>query len=515
MNIHNRFGDIFRALYRKLSDALAWTTGAIRQRWRPLLLWGVCILIVSEAAAIGFAARKLSSFGVPADVIRENFYLTRYTLNLLLDNPTIDEIESSTNARYMGFEGTCEATITDALLGWRNRPGVACSFLFPTGGAPYSAGLMWLAYAPDGFMVTEKGGAPYSREKPDGVFRIILIGDSALAGFGAPPTESVAAHMQEQLSRRRDEAGHGPRFQVINAGVGKYNSAQQYLYLASELVYYQPDIVVFYNGWTESINRHGHFSDARFAYMRKAKKFKPVPFSSLRMKRHREIAAHVEKSYTPLGAAAILKRAIGRSWDRVRLQTGLGYWTWRLEFGKRWKSFWKDLVALFKKVERRPSPAEAIRDDFDPRTVRVYEENVRRSAALAGLNGFNGLFVLQPVIGVDDKTYSPKELVWIESALGKAKAIRRLRFYEQARPLLASLAKEYRDDQNLCFRDISRVFKDIKERVYVDEGHANSAGHRVVAAALIDRLVSCGFLKLPEKTPIGAATTGKDARASD
>lgn len=488
-------------------------TVGVRRRWRSVLLWSGVVLIVGEVVAIGFAADKLSGYGVPADIIRQNFFLTRYTLNLLLETPTIDKIESSTDARYEGFEDACDSIQADALLGWRNRPGVACSFLFPTGGAPYSAGLMWLAYSPDGFMVTEKGDVPYERKKPDGMFRIILLGDSALAGFGAPPTESIAAHAQRILNGRFHKAGRGPKFQVINAGVGKYNSAQQYLYLASELVYYEPDIVVFYNGWTESINRHGHFSDARFAYMRKAKKFKPVPFSSIRMKRHREISAHTEKSYTPLGAAAMLTSAIRRSLGRLWMQTGLGYWTWKLEFRKKWKDFWKSVVAVFKNVDRRPAPPEAIRSDFDPRTVQVYEENIRRSAATAKLRGFKELFVLQPVIGVDGKTYSPKEQVWTESELGKAKAHRRLQFYEQARPLLKSLSMEFADEKALCFGDLSTVFKDVKERVYVDEGHANSVGQRIIATALIDKLVACGFLKYQETSSIGAEGRGEGAKA--
>ncbi|NQV83818.1 MAG: hypothetical protein HQ494_08370 [Rhodospirillales bacterium] len=385
------------------------------------------------------------------------------------------------------------------MLGWRNKPGIACSFLLPAGGAPYSTGLLWSAFDANGFMVSEPGGPKHPRKKPDGVFRIIMLGDSSLAGFGAPPMQSIAGHTQRILNDQKKKTGVGPTYQVINAGVGGYNSAQQYLYLASELIYYQPDIVFFFNGWTESINRHGHFSDSRFAYMRKSKKFKPVEFSSIQTKKHRDYSAFIDRSYTLKGAAVILKnalsRALGNSWD----QTGMGYWAWKLEFRKNWKGFWKAVLSPLKKSEKRPDVAVAIKADLDPRVLRVYEENIHRSIMQSKLEGFKALFVLQPVIGVDGKAYSPEERLWVDTKIGKAKIIRRSSFYEKARPLLSSIARENADDKSLCFADMSGVLQDVKKRVYVDEGHLNSYGNRLVAEKIIDQFRECSFLpSLPE-----------------
>jgi hypothetical protein len=413
---------------------------------------------------------------------------------LVLQTPTINRIESTTKTDYRGFEGRCNNIRADALLGWRNQPGVSCSFLLPAGGAPYSNGMKWSAYDADGFMVSQPGAPKYSRKKPDGTFRIIMLGDSSLVGFGASPLQSIAAYTQNILNQRATKTGKGPTYQVINAGVGGYNSAQQYLYLASELIYYQPDIVLFFNGWTESINRHGHFSDARFAYMRKSKKFKRVEFSSIQMKKHREYTALIERSYTVKGAAGFLKNAVQRSLGRAWEQTGMGYWTWKLEFRKNWKGFWKTLFRSFRKTEKRPDTATAIQADVDPRVLQVYEENIRRSISLAGLEGFRGLFALQPVIGVDGKIYSPEERLWSDSKIGKAKIIRRQKFYERARPLLASMARQYNDDKSLCFSDMSGVLKGVEKRLYVDEGHFNSQGNRLVAEKIIVQFRECGFL---------------------
>lgn len=468
-----------------------------KRRLVRFLLSGALALVGLEAVAVGLAMEKIESFGVPADIARHHFYLTRLTLNPFFGTPTIDRFERSTNTRYTGFDTACDDFLADSLLGWRNQPGISCSFLYPTGGAPYSVGMLWNAYDNDGFMISNKGGQKYQRKKPEGVFRVIILGGSALAGFGAPPFGSIPAHVQRLLDGRT--GGGGTKFEVINAGVAKFNSAQQHLYLLSELIYYEPDVVVFYNGWTDSINRHGHFSDAIFAYMRKAKKFKPVPFSSVRFKKHREFGEYIEQSYTPKGAVKILGKAVRRSVEGFLDHTGIGYWAWKFELRKNWKRAWKGLVGLFKEIEKRPSQAEALKTDFDPRTNRVFEENIRRSAALAKLNGFKGLFVLQPLIGIDDKPYAPGERRWIDTDVAEGKIFRRRKFYELARPFFVSLATENRDEKALCFADLSGALRDVEDRVYVDEGHLNSKGNKIMAQAIVAQLAKCGLIKLPEK----------------
>ncbi len=40
---------------------------------------------------------------------------------------------------------------------------------------------------------------------------------------------------------------------MINAGVGGYQSSQEYLYLISDLVSYQPDLVISYSGAVDVI----------------------------------------------------------------------------------------------------------------------------------------------------------------------------------------------------------------------------------------------------------------------
>jgi len=491
----------FEKLYQKLKKRFENAKPKFWRRLRQIFFWGISAFIVIEIGAVGLAIDKLASYGVPLDVARHHFYLTRYTLNLFLETPTIDEFKRSTNSQYTGFEQACNGLRADALLGWRNNPGVSCSFLYPSGGVPDGAGLMWTAYDANGFVPSDKKIPHYKRDKPEDVLRIILLGGSTMASFGSSPFDSIPGHIQRMLENDGSQGDGKVRFEVINAGVGGYNSAQEYLYLISELVYYQPDIVVFYDGWNESSNRHGHFLNARAGYKRKAKKFGPVPFSSIRMKSHRDYSDHIDQSYTPNGAAVILKDAIGRWLSEKWLHTGIRYWGWKNQFRKNWKRFWKGIFSVFKKNEKRPSLVKAIKADIDPRSLRVFEENIHRSATFAELSEFKVLFALQPIIGVDSKTYAPgHEQNWVDSNIGKAKILRRKFFYDIARPSLEALDKKYSDRNHVCIADLSGTLKDVKETVYVDEGHLNSLGNRIVATAMIRQLAKCGFLASPRQS---------------
>jgi len=76
---------------------------------------------------------------------------------------------------------------------------------------------------------------PY--RKPRGVTRILLLGDSFTFGYGVEERERFANVVQQKLN-----AG-ARRYEVINAGVPSWGTADQLLFLREEGLKYQPDIV--------------------------------------------------------------------------------------------------------------------------------------------------------------------------------------------------------------------------------------------------------------------------------
>ncbi len=82
-----------------------------------------------------------------------------------------------------------------------------------------------------------------SPKKPDGVFRIVVMGGSNVWGDGvADPSLVFPTVLQEKLNSRS-----GPvRYEVVNAGVKGYSSLQVLVLLERFVVNYEPDMAVFY-----------------------------------------------------------------------------------------------------------------------------------------------------------------------------------------------------------------------------------------------------------------------------
>src|SRR4029434_2947591 len=87
------------------------------------------------------------------------------------------------------------------------------------------------------------------KKKPAGVYRIFLLGGSAAHGVSsAPPfpvrhlsdTETIDAALERELNTNNDTL----RFEVINAAVTGYQLFQHTAYLQSELLDYDPDMVI-------------------------------------------------------------------------------------------------------------------------------------------------------------------------------------------------------------------------------------------------------------------------------
>ena len=88
----------------------------------------------------------------------------------------------------------------------------------------------------------------HSYDKPPGVFRIVVIGDSFVFGAGGVDPSNRFADIL---------AKSGTNLEVINMGVPGYGADQEYLNLKNEGMKYHPDLVLlcaFYNDFSESFS---------------------------------------------------------------------------------------------------------------------------------------------------------------------------------------------------------------------------------------------------------------------
>jgi hypothetical protein len=116
----------------------------------------------------------------------------------------------------------------NASLGWSHRPGAT--------GENYLGGPDRGRFAINalGF----RGPAP-EPEKPEGLTRVLVFGDSFVFGVGVDPEHLVTTHLGEHLNARR-----GERYEVLNMGVSGYSTDQELLLLRERGAALEPDLVV-------------------------------------------------------------------------------------------------------------------------------------------------------------------------------------------------------------------------------------------------------------------------------
>jgi lysophospholipase L1-like esterase len=80
---------------------------------------------------------------------------------------------------------------------------------------------------------------PHAVQKPRGVFRVLVLGDSNAEAMQVPLEKSFPRLLEKELNRRQ-----AVRVEVINTGVSNYSTASQLLLLRRDGVRYQPDLVL-------------------------------------------------------------------------------------------------------------------------------------------------------------------------------------------------------------------------------------------------------------------------------
>jgi len=147
--------------------------------------------------------RRLNPYGV--NLYR---YSKKYFAEVIAPSPDPEIVYAHTPS-YRGFMGDVEVTIN--ARGLRNRE------------------------------------TPY--EKPAGVFRILCVGDSVTFGWGVPQERTYASRLEALL----DGGADGKRVEVINGGVGGYNTTQEAAFLRTEGVKYAPDLILLFFAMNDAV----------------------------------------------------------------------------------------------------------------------------------------------------------------------------------------------------------------------------------------------------------------------
>ncbi|GAB4316920.1 MAG: hypothetical protein Kow0059_09710 [Candidatus Sumerlaeia bacterium] len=85
----------------------------------------------------------------------------------------------------------------------------------------------------------------FPADKPPGVYRILAIGDSVTFGFDINRGDTWCTILEEKLNDWAGQTGWPLRFEVINGGVGGYNTWNEVNFLEKRGLRLQPDLVIF------------------------------------------------------------------------------------------------------------------------------------------------------------------------------------------------------------------------------------------------------------------------------
>ncbi|HEX4617177.1 MAG TPA: hypothetical protein VH230_14820 [Stellaceae bacterium] len=268
--------------------------------------------------------------------------------------------------------------------------------------------------------------------------RILCFGGSTMMGMGARDDQTIPAVLARRLT------GLGHRVSVTNYGQLGHNSTQEVLTLQQLLKSGERlDIALFYDGINEMAcaEQTGH-ADGLFNEARRR-----AEFNLLHPDRRRDLIA------------AALIRAAPRTIRRLRRLTGLPL---RGPLPVEQTDLSQvDLAALAREV------------------IAAYLANVRLVRLLAGEYAFQPIFFWQPVI-TTKKFKTQDERRWVDDYTNDP---------ERRRLLYEAIIGERRRCPELVeaadIIDLSALFDDRTEPVYIDLYHLSEAGNAAVAEAML------------------------------
>jgi len=83
----------------------------------------------------------------------------------------------------------------------------------------------------------------YEPKKPDNIYRIMLLGDSLTFGWGVKAEDRFSDLLEARLNKEVQDSKYG-RFEVINTGVGNYNTVQEVNFYEMKGRAWEPDMVI-------------------------------------------------------------------------------------------------------------------------------------------------------------------------------------------------------------------------------------------------------------------------------
>lgn len=304
-------------------------------------------------------------------------------------------------------------------------------------------------------------GRDYDVGKSDAI-RIIALGDSVTFGRGVLLENTYPKVLEDRLNR---EDRYGLRYEVLNLGVGGYNSRQQLELYKTKGRKYEPDLLVI--GF---VLNDATPADSQLRALRNLRN-KEQGGATPQQEAWEQWRERWRTDPEFRGALAELREATPESQrekPEERKETSAGEYAG----GSRLIALVRDrLEHLRQKPQARRHPRLA-RAYSNPETWSIVSNAFEEFSRIAARDGISVLVVILPLL-TDFEDY---EFVAIHEQIGNEA---RKRGFE-----VLDLYERFRGQDARSFRQSER-----------DTVHPNSAGHRSIAQAIHEHLVASGILR--------------------
>jgi lysophospholipase L1-like esterase len=304
-------------------------------------------------------------------------------------------------------------------------------------------------------------GREYDVGKSDAI-RIMVLGDSVTFGRGVPLEGTYAGLLEDRLN---GEGRGGLRYEVLNLGVGGYNSRQQLELYETKGRKYEPDLLVIGFVLNDATPAEEHLAALR---VRRKQQQGSTTQEQAAWEEWRE-RWRTDPEFRE--AMAELREAMRESQGEVREE--------RKEAPAEEPVGGSILIALVRnRLEHLRQEPQAWRHPWvertysDPNTWGIVSDSFEEFSKISARDGVSVLVVIFPLL-TDFESY---EFVAIHEQVGNEA---RMRGFE-----VLDLYERFRG------RDAGR-FRQFEQ----DTVHPNSAGHRSIAQWIHEHLVASGLLR--------------------
>ena len=266
-------------------------------------------------------------------------------------------------------------------------------------------------------------GVEISKEKPENVYRIIMLGGSTLFGYGASSDETTIPGF---LQKKFETTDSDFKVEIINAGSSGAYSKTETLYVKHKLLDFDPDLIIVYDGWNDS----------------------RIPYTS-----------HIGE-----------RGLAGQLYDSVNhLQSIFPYYKTPIVI----REIGRDLISA-----EEDTIATRIDANLDKKVI-LWKERWNESCLLAQKNDIKTLITIQPMLGTGDRIVTKSE----KSTSGLLQNdFMQLPLYQLQK--FVDVLPELTNCTNTA--DLTHVFDGHNEPIFLDLGHVGEQGSMLISEKIYE-----------------------------